>query len=305
MNERISDYVSSSMKEAKAAIKNSDVGFLKYLLFTVTSVIGKLFFFSFPLFALADYEIVNLIRTKKPVSIEAAFADSKSMPKYWKTMLYTLMVQLSLIATALVFIGLMFGLSYLGKIFDESAGFARYYTVFFVQLGCVILLIVSVIQIALYFAPTLYLIQSHPDMELTEALNQSVKLLSRNGKKQLLIAFFQHFIRFIVLTAISTLVVYFVYNVFVRTFFVIVTIPLAILVLLSIPRLLLSYRITTTKIYDKLLEEATYANLFETEQIAPLSSNIRKEELLTALFDEIIVDEPEAKVEKVIINEVQ
>ena len=69
----------------------------------LTSYLGKSFFLTYPLFALADIRVAKTIYETGEFQLRNSFEDSNSPKKYWTTLLLYFIKNLLLIANIIIF----------------------------------------------------------------------------------------------------------------------------------------------------------------------------------------------------------
>ena len=279
--------VSSHMTKSKLAIKETNIGFVKYFMFTITSWIGKLMFLSFPLFALSEYHLIEQIKQAKPCSLEDAFEGAASFKKYWITCQFALIYQGLILTLALIIWGLTFGLDRIGAQLDDIMNFNRYYTAWVFQWGAIILGVIGVYQISIMYAPVVYLIYTHEDMTLSEALKESQLMMTGSAKRQLMGIHLSHLSLFMIKVALGGGLLAAAYYGIPRFFFILILVIVSVWLLTGIPRLLLSVRLSSVALYDTLLENASYESLFDASRNKVNPNRIRKEEVLIKLFEDL------------------
>lgn len=279
--------VSSHMTKSKLAIRETNIGFFKFLIFTFTAWIGKLLFFSFPLFSLTEYHLADQIKQDKPCSLEDAFEGAASPKKYWTTFQFAVVFQGVMITLGLLIWGVYVGLDFVGAELDNIMNFNRYYTAWVFQWTSIVIGIFLVYRFSLTYAPVVYLIYTHDDMSLSQALKASQLIMTPTAKRQLVTIHIEHVIRFLIKAAFGAGLVVMANYGLPQFFFIIIMIIVSIGLLYGIPRLLLSVRLSSVALYDILLENASYETLFDASRNQVNPNRIRKEEVLLKLFDEL------------------
>jgi len=291
MNQKASKYTSIGLSESKEALRADKFNFIKYLMFTVTSIIGKLFFFSFPLFKLSEYHIVHQIKESQTINFEDAFEDSSQVKTYWTMMLFGL-IKLFILLTGLVLISaLAYGLIALGTAMDTYELRYQHNFILFFQVVSVILYVIFLFCNSLIYAPVGFLIQSHPEMGLREALSQSKVIFNAYGRGKLFVIRIRLLLRFIAYIVLASAVGLISYIWLTPYYFIGIVIILSILLLQSLPRILLSNQIASTRLYLDLIEDSAYQSLFEANPSPLFDNGLRKEDLLSSLFDEVFENE--------------
>jgi len=289
---KASNYVFKGLSESKTALKFSKIHLLKYLLLTIASILGKFFFFSYPIFAFSEYHIVNQIREKVLFDLEDVFVDSKSIKKYW-TMAVGALIYHFILLSGTLFIGLItYFLTFIGSGLN---GFSRIFGLswvsFFLTI-CIAVLVVFLAWCSIIFEPIVFYIQSNEDIGFSEAYHQVKAWMSKVGRWKLFVIRLFHWGIFIVYGIIGTVFAIYMYRNWAFFWFIIIATPLGFFIILKLPRLILSNRIASSKLFYDLMNESVYLSLFDQEHTTAFhSSKIRKESVLVALFDEVIVED--------------
>ena len=291
MSQRVSQYVSMGMRDSKYVIGAGKGIFFKYFIFSMSSLIGKLFFLSYPLFALGDYHIIKQIEEGKKISLEDAFEDSNVGKKYWTTTHFALVNHIIFLIGMIIIAGLSFGLIQMGYTLDRYFRFDQGYTVFVSQIisGCIF--IVFIIQKQLYFGPVTYLIQSNEDNGLSDTLRQSALIMTNYGKVKLLYIYLYYVIRLLIYGFVSVLLSYGAYVLLPDFWFVFVTILLGVNLLKSMTKIMLAHKISSSKLFVDLIKEATYKSLGDQNRYKVFENKVSKKDILITLFEEMRVEE--------------
>lgn len=279
--------ISSSNTKSKEAISDPKIGNLKFIIFTITSFIGKLLFLSFPLFALSEYHFIEQIKQAKPCSLEDAFEGAASPKKYWITCQFALIFQGLILTLGLIIFGISLGLDSIGAELDNIMNFNRYYTAWIFQWGAIVIGLILVYQVSLSYAPVVYLIYTNEDITLSEALKESQLMMTGTAKRRLMGIHLTHLVRFMIKAVLGGGLVVAAYFGIPSIFFTLILVLVSIWLLYGVPRLLLSIRISSASLYDALLENASYESLFDASRNKVNPNRIRKEEVLFKLFEDL------------------
>jgi len=278
-----SHYIDKGTKKAKLFLKQNIWVFFQYGLFCLSALIGKLFCFSYPLFALAELRLSTKIIEEDQIGLDNIYADASDIKKVWHSTI-VLAVKLNyLIVGAILFGGLTYGFSVLGKRLDNT--FFRYYYLlpFFIwagAIGFVIYLLIVVVN----FSLTNFLIQQFDDMNISKILEQSKKLMNKKAKITLLLIFLVHVVKAMISFSICILLPYFIFIDVKAEGFIIVMMIASVLFLFTLPRIILSYQLASTSLFQDLLKEG-YINLELSEGDLKAHGKALKEQLLKTLFN--------------------
>jgi hypothetical protein len=275
------------MKKAKMAIGSPDVGAIKFLLFTLTSMLGKLIPLSFPLFALSDYRLVYKIQKGTTFHMEDGFEGAKSTKHYWVTLQFILYMEcLMIVVLGLIFM-LYLSLNYIGSELDNLMNFNRYYTAWFFQITSIVFAVIAIYNIGLSFAPVVYIVSNQDEPNLSEALKDARKMMTPQAKMKLIEIHFLHVVRFLPKLLIGAALAYYAVMNFQVILYLIVIIVVSIALLFSLPKYLLSIRISSVHLFDSWMEGIAYTSLFDGTNQSDYNQRIQKEEVLLKLFEDI------------------
>lgn len=223
-------------------------------MYLLTSYLGKSFFLTYPLFALADIRVAKTIYETGEFQLRNSFEDSNSPKKYWTTLLLYFIKNLLLIANIIIFFGIGFGLVYAGSKIDILIDLDIYYFgIFFFCIG-ILAFVVSTTLIYLYLGPTLYLIQSKDNIGISETLSGSISTMKKNGKMKLFLIYFIHFLLFVIITGILFLLLCLL-NLYVsETILYLFLILFAYILLIVVAWLILSTKIATISLFKDLIK---------------------------------------------------
>jgi len=306
MNNQVSNDIKTSIKTVKDVFGGRIGLYMRFVLFSLTAIVGKMTFIGLPLFSFAEYKAANQIETDRTVDLNQSFSDTKSVNKYWLALLYALLKGTIIVTVFLIILGLYYGLNLMGVSIDDYLDLERYYSVMIVQVICISLLLVSVSFIHVYFGPVMYLISISDDNGLNEILTQNHKMMTKNnGLFKLMYIWIFFLIRFIVLVAFLSLLGYFAFQYFYDHFFIMTLIIFSLVVFVILPRILVMNRLSSIKLFEHMLENAAYESLFNDEGTTTIVNRIRKEDVLSALFDEIIVEPATEVVEQDEVEEIE
>lgn len=291
MSRGVSHYVSLGTRGSKIAWSQNRKARLRYVFYSMASLIGKLFFLSFPLFALGDYHIVNQIKEKRDWSFFDAFEDSHDQNKYSATVKYALLYHVLFVTGMIIIAALSFLLLQVAHTIDASLGFDRHYIVFVARVLSGSLVVVFLFSLKIQLGPALYLIQSSKDLSLSDALKSSALILERHGKIKLFHVQLFYMFRVVPLGMLYGSLAYWSYEALSGNYFLIITALLVFFFLKVVSKNVLSYHISVSNLYNDLVKEQAYGSLNEqqTEQI--IGTRVPKKEVLMTLFDGVPVPE--------------
>lgn len=293
MSQYTSHYIQTGLKESKTSGQKKKKKTAKHFIYALSSMLGKRFFLSYPLFALADYHMADQIEKTETIDFEKAFEDCKSNGKYWSSVQFSLLKQLILVVGVLLLGLIAYGLSNLGNILDVAYDFQSNYAEFtFLVLGATSIFM-FIIMLNVHFGSVMYFIQSE-DVGLSEALQKNARIMTKIARTKLLYINLYYLTRFAAYTALSVWVIYWVSSEFTTSWLIITAVVFLVLLLASIPRLILSHRISSASLFKDMIVETAYVNLEEDAEDSALSEKISKETLLASLFEETDSDETES-----------
>ncbi|MFW5895030.1 MAG: hypothetical protein ACOCU0_03775 [Bacillota bacterium] len=291
MSQKASKYVSVGLRDSKNALKENREQTLKFNVFSLSSLLAKRFFLSFPLFALAEYNLANQLRANKNMDMDTAFEDSEDRGKYSAAAQLALLTQTIFITGVLILGGLAYGFIHLGFIMDRFFEFDRYYTAFIFQILSGGVFIAFILKLNTYFGPAVYMIQSGEAKGLQDALRQGARYMSKTGRVKLTYIHVYHLGRFLVYAIVAFLLIYGAFSILSVFSAIATTIAVGIVFLMAMPRVMLSHRISTTHLLSDLITENVYESLLVKENTEGTNASISKEQTLMALFDELSNDE--------------
>ena len=286
MIQKASHYLSIGKIFSNKLSKGNKINFLKYMIFNLASMIGKLFPLSFPLFTSADYHITKTFDETNKFDLIQAFDTDQSSHRYWLCVKIALL-NMVITITGLLFIGsLSFGLIVLGIQLDDR--FLSNWTLFF-QIICGIILIVFLIAKHLYFAPVFYLLNDKQATSIAEIIQLRTKFVNTHTSKKLLHFIFDFMLKTFGLTLLLTGLLILSYSRFWIYWATFNTIIASLVFIVLLTRFMLVHRIAITSLLSDTLKEFEIVNDSESHE-KDLDKPINKElteELLMYFFDEI------------------
>jgi hypothetical protein len=291
MSRAVSHYVSLGTSGSKIALSQNRRSGLRYLFYSMASWIGKLFFLSYPLFAMGDYHIVQQIKEKREWSFFDAFEDSSDLNKYFATVKYVLLLHILFITGMIIIAALSFILLQVARSIDLSLEFERHYIVFVARVLSGSMVVVFLFTLKIYLGPALYLIQSSKDLSLSEALKSSVIILKRQGKIKLFHVQLHYLISVVFLGTLYGSLAYWSYETLTGNAFLVITALLVFLFLKFASRKILAYHISVSNLYIDLIKELVYVPLSEQPTKRIIGTRISKKDVLMTLFDRVTVPE--------------
>ncbi|MDX9808229.1 MAG: hypothetical protein RBS87_06710 [Acholeplasma sp.] len=280
------------LEKSKAVFKYHKQGFYPYLMFILMSLLSQLVILINPIFNLAHMTLGLKVRDDQKLSVSTAFDGPQHINTYWSVLLIKIIQWLLVVVVSIVMVGLFFGLQPVAIAVDNFMNYDKYYAVFVLQILIGVIGGTLIVFIQAYFEPMIFLIVSNPEAKLSDIFNQNKEMMTFSSLIHLIgikVAFLS---RWIIIALILASVGYYFYPIFNDALFYGLVMISSIILLQSLPKLMLGYRVSSITLFKRLLENASYIRLVETNK--PLFSNqIRKEDILKSLFDEVIVDVPE------------
>lgn len=294
MSYKVSKYMSTSLEVSGNIIQKQ---YLKWVMFMLVSFIGKLLFFSFPLFALAEHELAKQAINIKPISIELGFNGPDKPKTYLSTLLFVVYKQLILLVggALIVLLGyLLLSLSielYLYVLIRSSV-------LILISQGIVLFVsILFIIWFSLHQAMTIYLLHANQDIKLGDAMAESQRLLTTEVKIQIMSIRIRHFGRVLLIWIVLGAIGYYARFMLPTHLWIILMTVLGLIAIVTLPKYLLSNRIALNQLFADVISECAYQSLFEQTQTSVLSNQVRKADILVSLFDEVIINPVEPVVE--------
>ncbi len=289
MSQNIAVYIKKGMVASKKALYNQKQFYI-YCLFLLTSLFGKLFFITYPIFALADIRLVKTIEETGNFEVEKTFEDANSIKKVWTMVIFILLKTSLLLSGIVILSGITYWLSYLGEIIDNMTNLDRYYiTALFWVLG-VAAIILFIIIVNLFSGPAAYIIQTYDDYGISDTLIKSFSIMRKNGKRRLLLINLFHLLRFMINSLICSGLIYIIYQSLSQLVFIFCSISLGIILLLTLPKIILSNKIATISLFSELTADDDSKVLLDSKDSQNIKRKVKKEDLLVTLFDNSIIE---------------
>ena len=159
--------------------------YIRYYLFWIVSLIGKFIPIASPAFFLATSRLARNVKVNQDIVISSAFeaTDEKNSTR---TMLWSLVIAGLILVGGILLIGVFGLLLYLlGSGICDEANMEEMIPVFLIPAA--ILLVVFVVSFFIYFSPISYIVDTNPEIGVSDVLYNSVDSMKRNGKKTLLL----------------------------------------------------------------------------------------------------------------------
>lgn len=284
MSHKVSHYVRSGLEDSKIAIKKDRKKFGVLVLWNFAAIVGKLFFLSYPIFALGEYHLAHQINKTGQYKLIEALNDSTQPKKYLYALQYSLFFQTLLIAGLILCGGLSYGLIQLGYYFDDIFSISRYYGVFITQIASAVFIILFILSLHFFLTPVAYLMQANSEMNLSLALKESIKIMQGKGKAKLFSTTLYYLGSFAYKSVIILAIGYVFFITSSTGWFILITIILSFIVLSIFTRVMLAYRLALTRLFNDLVEEREYIQL--EEDTIPLMDKTRKLDLIMRLFND-------------------
>lgn len=290
MNQKLSVYIKKGMRASRGAFRHQSQLYFKYCLFLLTSILGKLLFFTYPLYALAEVRIVKTINETGSFEVEKSFEDANSIKKVWTTILYYLVKGLIYLSGIIILSGFTYLLIYLGKTIDEMTTLKKYYVMFAFGIIGGILILLFIIMVHLLFAPATYLIQKYDDIGISDVISKSISIMSRKGKMKLFLIEIMHLLYFLLFASIFLGILWFFESIFLPLVVIFCSIIFAIILLIMIPKIILSNKIASICLIEELVNEEAYEDSLNNHDRQKSNIKVKKEDLLISLFDNSNID---------------
>lgn len=288
MSYKAKKYMSSSIELTNGTLKK---GLFRVSFWMVMSMVGKLMFFSFPLFALTEQEVMRQAKTEKKIDFLKAF-KATSGKAYFETMKYVLY-------RSIVFLVGTLSILALGYLLIVSAINAYMYLPFaigemliFVYAFTGLLYFGFLILFSLMYPAVIFLINQYPDLTLSEALVENRKLVTKYATTQILMIRIKFYLKeFGTLLFLGYLLFLVRYTMPYYLWLLLIPVGIVLYILL-LSRWYLASGIAMHTLFNDLLEERAYAGLFESKETTLEVPQVRKEDILVTLFEEEILNEP-------------
>ncbi len=299
MSHLAKEYVGIGNKEAKTLLKGTRRHYLKYFVFTLSAIIGKLFFLSHPLFSLTEYKLINEALRGNDIDLEKALIDSTKQKKFWTAVQFVLIDQVIFIV-GLILIGLIALISVqLGFLLDISLNFNQpFLFITFITLN-IILFLVFILYKSVYFGPVLFFIQNEESALLHEAFSKAALVMKSGNKLKLLHIKLIYLFKFSLYLALSIAVAYYTFELLTFLWGLIVTLILTVLILRLLPKMVFSHGFATSKFFNDLQNEVAIELAYDPVALVKDTSTLKKEEILLTLFDTVSTPFKEEKEETI------
>ena len=255
MNQKLSVYLKKGRIASKGALLHQTTLFVKYCLYVLTSFFGKLLFFTYPLFALADIRIAKTVEETGTFEVEKSFEDSNSMKKVWMAMIFIMVKMLVLLSGIILLSGFTLLLVYLGKIIDSMTSFDVNIMIFIFGVPGVLAIMLFILMINLNLGPVIYIIGTYNDIGIADVISKSVSIMAKKGKMKLLLIEIHYLLCFIMYLLISSALLYSIYLVASPTVVIFSGVIFIIIILLKLPKLILSRKIALVSLFNNLTNE--------------------------------------------------
>ncbi len=178
MNRGFKTYFKEGLIKSYKTFKKKG-NYLRYYLYWIASMVGKIIPFVSAAFLLADVRIARLAKNHEQIAVARSF-ESIDNRESIRTMLWTSVIVCLLFISGVLFIGLFGLLSYLlaQSIITASNSSAASILIF----PAVILLLVFMILYPLFMAPTSYIVDTNNEIGVSNVIFNSIDSMKRTGK---------------------------------------------------------------------------------------------------------------------------
>ncbi|MDE7161200.1 MAG: hypothetical protein K2N65_00410 [Anaeroplasmataceae bacterium] len=181
MNKGCVYYFKEGFKIAKDTFSKDKKNYLKYYLFLIASLIGRLSIVTMPIFNLANVRLIRNVKKNRNVELLNSFEGAENPKKWWRT-LVTNSLWLTIVFAGVVIIILcaVQTIPFLMSIQTSPI----VYTVFALLILIVTTIVITVYSLlaSLYFLPVNYILDQYPDLSSSMVLKTSFSSMSKDGK---------------------------------------------------------------------------------------------------------------------------
>ena len=178
MNRGFKTYFKEGLLKSYKTFKKKG-NYLRYYLYWIASMVGKIIPFVSSAFLLSDVRIARLAKNHEQIAVARSFESTDNRESI-RTMIWTSVIVGLLFISGVLFIGVFGFLSYLlaQSIISASNSSAASILIF----PAVILLLVFMILYPLFMAPTSYIVDTNNEIGVSNVIFNSIDSMKRTGK---------------------------------------------------------------------------------------------------------------------------
>ena len=178
MNRGFKTYFKEGLLKSYNTFKKKG-NYLRYYLYWIASMVGKMIPFVSSAFLLSDVRIARLAKNHEQIAVARSFESTDNRESI-RTMIWTSVIVVLLFISGVLFIGVFGFLSYLlaQSIITASNSSAASILIF----PAVILLLVFMILYPLFMAPASYIVDTNNEIGVSNVIFNSIDSMKRTGK---------------------------------------------------------------------------------------------------------------------------
>lgn len=271
----------------KTISKINPINGLQLVVLYLASILSKLSLIGYPVGVMFEQNIANQALKDEKFSFSSAL-DLTNPNKYFRILVLGLIKSATLIAIILLFGALGYGFFYLGLTLDYNAGY-EFFVMVPVFLG--ILLAMFILVMFKWYAlsePLMYVLIKE-DLGLEASQKIAKTMMAKRSNLKLVVIYLVHLILSGLLMGLFYLTYTLLWDKLLDYYFPFIITFVGLLIFSLLLMIRSSYKVSVTKLFMDLYKKATYESMFADEPVI-VDDSLRKEELLSQLFNEVIID---------------
>jgi len=298
MSKKAPGYVFEGLKAMGGILKKDIKIFIGCIIVGITSLFGKLFFITFPIYAFGEYNVINDFNKKNEINLNLIFEDVKTSSKYWTIVRFIIKSRVGTLAGLTLTALLSFGLINVGYGLDDYFGNGNNVNAILFQVISGLLIIVLIICRNIFIEPIVYFLWEKDDIELTEVMKQRQVFKSKLCGLKLFLVQIMYFMIFMVCGVLAGTLIYLVYLYKFYFLWKIITIIIVSIVLLLVYGIVsFSYKVSSVRLFEDFMTNYRSGDL-KKQVIDILELDIRfSEENLRDVYKKILDENEEVILE--------
>lgn len=273
--------------DSRTLLKQSEVGVFKSVILMIASQLGKLFFLSYPLFALAEVNLINRMKSGQKIKITDVFDDASDREKYGTMAHIALMYHVIILAVTMIMGGLAFGLISIGISIDGRMRFYDHPVTTILSIVSGVLYLIIMMYVKVYFSSMPYIIHAGDNLSLSDCFKQNDMMLSHGGKLKIFSLYRNYMIKLLVVAFTGGVLSYIAWANLRLYASVSIIIVISFIFLVVYTKTSLSYRIGAFMLCEDLIHERMLVSLGHQDQKPVFNKQLNQQELLLSLFNDV------------------
>lgn len=266
--------------------------FFKHIVFGVTSVVGKIFALSNPLYTFGEFNAIKEYNETGELSFNNIIKDTQDTKKYWTTFRFIVKTHvITIIGT--IFLGLIsFGLIHLGIAIDNFYNIEiGFYKILFQILSGLTIVFAFIYRNILIESMTFF-IWNQEESDIVDAVDQNASFQKNGARLKLFFIQSMYFVANLLYLAISSLIVYQLHiNLFYEHWIIVGYFILSIGFVILAGFSMLSYKVSSMKLYFDFVDGESTSIMIENKTVLSELEIKFSEEAILHYYDEVALQE--------------